>query len=56
LNVPLENAHRAIGDAEAAGHVLMRLAPKMPATYSELIRLQQRFGAMQDQAMRRFRR
>lgn len=56
LNVPLENAHRAIGDAEATGHVLMRLAPKMPSTYSELIRLQQRFGAMQDQAMRRFRR
>jgi DNA polymerase III subunit epsilon len=57
LNVPLENAHRATGDAEATGHVLMRLAPKMPSTYSELIRLQQRFAAMQEQAFcARFRR
>jgi DNA polymerase III subunit epsilon len=57
LDVPLENAHRAAGDAEATGHVLMRLAPKMPSTYSELIRLQQRFAAMQEQAFRaRFRR
>jgi DNA polymerase III subunit epsilon len=57
LDVPLENAHRATGDAEATGNVLMRLAPKMPSTYSELIRLQQRFAAMQEQAFRiRFRR
>lgn len=56
LNVPLENAHRAMGDAEATGRVLLRLAPKMPSTYSELIRLQQRFSAMQEQAFRRFRR
>jgi DNA polymerase III subunit epsilon len=57
LGVPLENAHRAAGDAEATGHVLMRLSAKMPSTYSELIRLQQRFAAMQEQAFRaRFRR
>lgn len=46
--VPLEQAHRAAGDAEATGHVLFRLAPNMPAPYGEVVRLQGRYGAFQE--------
>jgi len=48
LEIPLEQAHRAAGDAEATGHVLMRLARDMPATYAELIRIQGQYAATQD--------
>ena len=48
LEIPLEQAHRAAGDAEATGYVLMRLARDMPATYAELIRIQGQYAAMQD--------
>lgn len=45
LGIELERAHRATDDAEATGHVLMRMADQMPARYGELIRLQGRYGA-----------
>lgn len=45
LGIALERAHRATDDAEATGHVLLRMAEQMPRTYGELIRLQSRYGA-----------
>lgn len=48
LGVPLENAHRASHDAEAAGRVLLKLAEKMPERYGDLLRVQQRYAATQD--------
>lgn len=48
LGIALENAHRAMHDAEAAGKVLLALAPRMPRTYGELIRVQVRYAAQQD--------
>ncbi|QQR90534.1 MAG: 3'-5' exonuclease [Myxococcales bacterium] len=48
LNIPLENAHRASGDAEAAGRVLLAMAPKLPESYGELIRLQVQYAARQE--------
>ncbi len=56
FDIPLEQAHRAVGDAEATGHVLMALAKDMPELYGELVRLQGRYGAFQDAAMARWRR
>lgn len=47
-SVALERAHRAAGDAEAAGKVLLALAPRMPKTYGELVRIQQQYAARQD--------
>ena len=58
LAVPLEQAHRAAGDAEATGRVLLALAPQMPRVYGELVRLQKRYAAFQDAeraAWKRFR-
>lgn len=48
LGVSLEQAHRAAGDAEATGHVLLSLARDMPRTYAELIRIQGQYAAHQD--------
>lgn len=48
LGVALETAHRASHDAEAAGRVLLALAPKMPERYAELLRIQKRAAATQD--------
>jgi DNA polymerase-3 subunit epsilon len=48
LGIPLESAHRASHDAEAAGHVLLALASQMPRRYAELLRVQQRYAATQD--------
>lgn len=58
LGIPLEQAHRAAGDAEATGRVLLALAPQMPRIYGELVRLQKRYAAFQDAelaAWKRFR-
>lgn len=58
LGIPLEQAHRAAGDAEATGRVLLGLAGQMPRVYGELIRLQKRYAAFQDAelaAWKRFR-
>ena len=48
LGIALEDAHRAANDAEATGKVLLAVAPGMPATYAELIRVQVRYAAQQD--------
>ncbi len=48
MNIPLDNAHRASGDAEATGHVLMALAKDMPESYGELVRIQGRYSAQQE--------
>ena len=55
LGVSLEHAHRAAGDAEATGRVLMALAPKMPTAYAALIRLQERYRAVQEAEFARLR-
>ena len=54
--IPLEQAHRAAGDAEATGHVLFELAKSMPEPYGELIRLQGRYAAFQQAEFSRWRR
>jgi DNA polymerase-3 subunit epsilon len=56
FGIPLEQAHRAAGDAEATGHVLLRLAEQMPGMYGELVRLQGRYGAFQEAELRPWRR
>jgi DNA polymerase III subunit epsilon len=48
LGIVLDGAHRAANDAEATGKVLLALAPQMPASYGELIRVQVRYSAQQD--------
>jgi len=48
LGISLEQAHRAAGDAEATGRVLLALADKLPRSYGELIRLQAQYAARQD--------
>jgi len=55
LGIPLEKAHRAAEDAEAAGWVLMYIAKHLPALYGELVRLQGQYAARQevDMAARR---
>ncbi len=58
FGISLERAHRAAGDAEATGKVLLSLASQMPRIYGELIRLQKRYAAFQDAelaAWKRFR-
>lgn len=56
LGIPLEQAHRAAGDAEATGHVLYALREHVPAAYGELIRLQARYSAFQEAERVRWRR
>jgi DNA polymerase-3 subunit epsilon len=55
LGIPLESAHRASHDAEAAGRVLLALASQMPRRYAELLRVQQRYAATQDLDMAAWR-
>lgn len=47
LGVPLEEAHRAVSDAECAGHVLLAMAPALPADQEELFDLHERWLAKQ---------
>lgn len=56
FGVPLEQAHRAAGDAEATGHVLLQLAPNMPSPYGELVRLQGRYAAFQEAELTQWKR
>ena len=56
FDIPLEQAHRAAGDAEATGRVLLALAENMPQLYGELIRLQTRYGAFQEAERMSWRR
>jgi DNA polymerase-3 subunit epsilon len=56
LGIPLDNAHRAASDAEAAGRVLLALVDKLPVTYGEMVTLQGRYAARQDLDFSRLRR
>lgn len=56
FGIPLEEAHRAAGDAEATGRVLLALAPNMPRPYGELARLQGRYGAFQEAELTHWKR
>jgi len=56
LGIPLNDAHRAWADAEAAGKVLLALAPKMPRAYAELIRIQDQYAARQEAEFADWRR
>ncbi len=56
FGIPLEQAHRAAGDAEATARVLMALAPNMPSAYGELVRLQGRYGAFQEAELMHWKR
>lgn len=51
MEVPLVQAHRAAGDAEATGKVLLGLSAKMPRTYGELVRLQRQASARHEADM-----
>jgi len=48
LGIALERAHRAASDAETTGRVLLALAERMPASYSEVIGLQAQYAARQE--------
>ena len=47
LGVPLEEAHRATADAEAAGHVLVALSDQLPDDLEALLDLQEQWEAAQ---------
>lgn len=51
LGIPLSNAHRAIDDAEAAGHVLYRLAADLPPRLGDIVLLQQQWEQQQRNEM-----
>ena len=55
MGIKLERAHRAAGDAEAAGHVLLGLSPQMPRTYGELVRIQMQYAARQETELKAWR-
>lgn len=55
MGIALDNAHRADADAEAAGRVLLALAPQMPNTYGELVRLQGQYAARQEADLQAWR-
>ncbi len=56
LGIPLNDAHRAWADAEAAGRVLLALAERMPKSYAELIRIQDQYAAHQEAELADWRR
>lgn len=56
MNIKLEKAHRAAGDAEAAGRVLLGLAAQMPKPYGELVRLQAQYSARQEADLQQWRK
>lgn len=57
FGVPLENAHRATDDAEAALHVLYKMGadPRMPRAYGAFVQEQRRFALQQADARRLWR-
>lgn len=56
LGIPLDDAHRAWADAEAAGRVLLALGARMPRSYAELIRIQDQYAAHQEVELADWRR
>ena len=55
LGVELEEAHRAVSDAECAGWVLMGLAPQLPTDFDELLDKQEGWMAAQQAQRDRWR-
>jgi len=51
MGIELVQAHRAAGDAEATGRVLLELSGTMPRTYGELVRLQRQASARHEAEM-----
>lgn len=51
LGIPLEEAHRAVHDAEVAGKVLYAFEDRLPAELSQLLVLQSQWEATQAQEM-----
>jgi DNA polymerase-3 subunit epsilon len=51
LGITLSNAHRATDDAEAAGHILYRLAERLPDRLGDMMLLQQQWEAQQRNEM-----
>lgn len=47
LGITLENAHRAVDDAEVAGHVLYAFAEQLPATLQDILVLQAQWERQQ---------
>jgi DNA polymerase III epsilon subunit-like protein len=56
MGIALENAHRAVDDAEVAGRVLYGLATQLPARLRDLVELQRQWEAVQAQEFARWRR
>lgn len=56
LGISLENAHRAVDDAEATGHVLLALAGELPERLEELEILQKQWAHLQAQERAMWRR
>jgi DNA polymerase III alpha subunit (gram-positive type) len=50
LGVPLQHAHRAENDAEAAGRIALRFADKLPVPLEALLRDQEAWRKAQDEA------
>ncbi|HAN31237.1 MAG TPA: 3'-5' exonuclease [Myxococcales bacterium] len=55
LGVPLEEAHRAVSDAECAGRVLLGLAGDLPTDFDELLDKQEGWMAAQEAQRDRWR-
>lgn len=55
LGVDLENAHRAVDDAEAAGKVLYALAQDLPDALQEVLILQAQWERLQEREMAAWR-
>ena len=56
LGISLENAHRAVDDAEATGHVLFALAEQLPPQLEELLIVQEQWAILQAQERAMWRR
>jgi DNA polymerase III subunit epsilon len=56
LGISLENAHRAVDDAEATGHVLFALAEQLPPQLEELLIVQEQWTILQAQERAMWRR
>ena len=56
LGISLENAHRAVDDAEATGHVLFALAQELPPDLEALLVVQEQWALLQAQERAMWRR
>jgi DNA polymerase III epsilon subunit family exonuclease len=56
LGITLENAHRAVDDAEVAGRVMFAFAPQLPESLQDVLILQAQWEVQQDKATSMWRR